>query len=237
MSHAIDFDLGGRHLNHMGYETIKLHTSQKKRILRNYETTAVEDADYVTAKQTTKDDEPPSEDVTCFGCNVAQSCCGYNIDLISSIISGVLLLVTIGCSIAYYDERNILLSRDMLVYAQKTSNMTKAMRHFRTTFKNYSGEDAPIQVPHWRSERDVVVMTVSVKTAKISMFSLLIWVYFWSCFFQWLRYWKSNLYKPWRGPEFSRWLEYLFTSPCQAVLVSIAFGFATLDTLIGHFGM
>jgi len=45
------------------------------------------------------------------------------------------------------------------------------------------------------------------------------------------------LYKPWLGPEFSRWLEYLFTSPCQAVLVSIAFGFGTLDTLLGYFGM
>ena len=133
MSHAIDFDLGGRHLNHMGYETIKIQTGQKKRINEKWPANPSQQAsaDYLTAQQTTKDDEPPSEDVFCLGCNVALCCGGYNIDLISSVISGVLLLVTVICSLVYYDERNILLSQNMLVYAQKTSNMTNAMRHFR----------------------------------------------------------------------------------------------------------
>lgn len=125
----------------------------------------------------------------------------------------------------------------MLLYASNTSNMATSMRTFRSTFQAYSGKDVVIEVPHWDAERRIVVMPVSAFSTKVSMYGFLIWVYFWSCFFQALRYRKTDLYKPWRGPEFSRWLEYLFTSPCQAVLVSIAFGMGTIDILIGHFGM
>jgi len=125
----------------------------------------------------------------------------------------------------------------MLLYASNTSNMATSMRSFRSTFHAYSDKDVVIEVPHWDVDRKIVVMPVSAFSTKVSMYGFLIWVYFWSCFFQALRYRKTGLYKPWKGPEFSRWLEYLFTSPCQAVLVSIAFGMGTIDILIGHFGM
>jgi hypothetical protein len=42
------------------------------------------------------------------------------------------------------------------------------------------------------------------------------------------------LYKPEAGPEFSRWLEYFFTSPLQILIVSSSFGFATVDSLLGQ---
>jgi hypothetical protein len=44
----------------------------------------------------------------------------------------------------------------------------------------------------------------------------------------------SRLYKPWLGPDFSRWMEYLFTSPFQIFIVSTAFGFANRDTVLGR---
>jgi len=51
---------------------------------------------------------------------------------------------------------------------------------------------------------------------------------------------KQNLdgwYKPWLGPEFSRWVEYLCTSPLQIFLVSVAFGTTNISTLLGQCGM
>jgi hypothetical protein len=52
---------------------------------------------------------------------------------------------------------------------------------------------------------------------------------------RWVQY--DKLYKPELGPEFSRWLEYFFTSPLQILIVSSAFGFATVDSLLGQIGM
>jgi hypothetical protein len=47
----------------------------------------------------------------------------------------------------------------------------------------------------------------------------------------------DKLDKPELGPEFSRWLEYFFTSPLQILIVSSSFGFATVDSLLGQSGM
>lgn len=48
---------------------------------------------------------------------------------------------------------------------------------------------------------------------------------------------RERLYKPWLGPDFSRWMEYLFTSPFQIFIVVTAFGFANRDTVMGLCGM
>lgn len=138
-----------------------------------------------------------------------------------------------------FSDAKVLFTQDLLLYAGKSSHMATVMRQFRTSFQDYSGKDVVIQVPHWREEKDIVAMPVSVKGTHVSIIVFLLWVYFWSCFFQYWRYRASQqwYYKPWLGPEFSRWLEYLFTSPSQAVLVSIAFGLSNVDILIGHFGM
>jgi hypothetical protein len=164
------------------------------------------EADYLEAQKTTKDDQPPK--------NANAVCCGFNIDLVSSVTSGILLLITLVYTGLYYNDRKVRVNQNMLLYAHKTSNMTTSMRHFRSTFQAYSGKDVVIEVPHWDDERKIVVMPVSAFSTEVSMFGFLIWVYFWSCFFPASRVWKSDLYKPWRGPEVSRWLEYLFTSPC-----------------------
>lgn len=59
-----------------------------------------------------------------------------------------------------------------------------------------------------------------------------------SILFQGWRCWSyDELYKPEAGPEFSRWLEYFFTSPLQILIVSSSFGFATVDSLLGQSGM
>ena len=44
-------------------------------------------------------------------------------------------------------------------------------------------------------------------------------------------------YFPEKGPEFSRWLEYFFTSPFQILVVALSFGFGNLDSLLGAMGM
>ena len=230
MSRPIDFDLRGLYASPLDGHTVELRTGIKSRVKSDYTHGTDKDSpEYLEGQNTTKDDEPPE--------NARATCCGLNIDLTSSIISGILLAVTVGYAISLRFDRYVRLNQNMLLYASNTSNMSTSMRHFRSTFKDYSGKDVVIEVPHWAAERNIVVMPVSAFSTEVSMFGFLIWVYFWSCVFQASRVWKSKLYKPWRGPEFSRWLEYLFTSPCQAVLVSIAFGMGTLDILIGHFGM
>lgn len=231
MSRPIDFDLRGFYASPLDGHSVQLHTGVKSRLLGDHATDFEKNTrEYEAARKTTNDDEPPA--------NAHARCCAMNIDLVSSIISGVLLLITVVvATLPNTRNRYVRLNQNMLLYASNTSNMTTSMRHFRSTFRDYSGKDVVIEVPHWDAERKIVVMPVSAFSTNVSMFGFLIWVYFWSCYFQSLRVRKSELYKPWKGPEFSRWLEYLFTSPCQAVLVSIAFGMGTLDILIGHFGM
>jgi hypothetical protein len=228
MSRPIDFDLRGFYTSTPDGHTVQLHTDMKSRVNSHYGMVNSE-ADYLEAQKTTKDDQPPK--------NANAVCCGFNIDLVSSVMSGILLLITLVYTGLYYNDRKVRLNQNMLLYAHKTSNMTTSMRQFRSTFQAYSGKDVVLEVPHWTDARDIVMMPVSVFSTEVNMFFFLIWVYFWSFYFQSLRVRKHDLYKPWRGPEFSRWLEYLFTSPCQAVLVSIAFGMGTADILIGHFGM
>jgi hypothetical protein len=87
-------------------------------------------------------------------------------------------------------------------------------------------------------------MTTSVHAGSVSLFGVVLPIYIFSVFFQFMRFRqyctennKEGLYKPWLGPDFSRWLEYLFTSPLQIFVVATAFGFANRDTVSGLCGM
>jgi hypothetical protein len=93
-------------------------------------------------------------------------------------------------------------------------------------------------------------MTTSVHAGSVSLFGVVLPIYIFSVFFQFMRFreyctkeklwWgkgDQGLYKPWLGPDFSRWLEYLFTSPLQIFVVATAFGFANRDTVSGLCGM
>jgi hypothetical protein len=256
MSNAIDFNIGVRYSGQDVSDQSHLITGQKVRAIDGRRARAVFGVDvtssdeYLQAKQADDDDQLHD--------NEKNSCCpsiSPYIDFFSGLISLVCFILSI-CFWGILGPRTVRINQNILVFANRSSaissNMTDAMRHFRTIFKsNFRNEDVVIQVPHYGN--DIAVMQVSVHTATIEIWGLLTWIYFWSSFFQLWRFYQSKelegrksfgfpwphrgLYKPWRGPEFSRWLEYLFTSPCQAVLVSIAFGFGSLDTLLGHFGM
>lgn len=229
MSTPIDFDLRSLYESSAGGQTKQLALGIKPRVRLGH----MDDVDPESHKaaQANNDDIKPRD--------ATSTCCGWNIDLMSSVTSGILLAITIYYASAKFSDANVLFNQDLLLYAGKSSHMATVMRQFRTSFQDYSGKDIVIQVPHWREEKDIVAMPVSVKGTHVSIIVFLLWVYFWSCFFQAWRYRASRqwYYKPWLGPEFSRWLEYLFTSPSQAVLVSIAFGLVNVDVLIGHFGM
>jgi hypothetical protein len=255
MSSAIDFNLGVRYSGQDVSDQSRLITGQKVRAIdgrraRTEFGVDVTGDEYLQAKIADDDDQLHD--------NEKSSCCpsiSPYIDFFSGFISFVCFLTCIGFW-GSRGPRTVRINQNLLVFANRSSaissNMTDAMRHFRTIFKsNFRNEDVVIQVPHYSN--DIAVMPVSVHAATIEIQGLLVWIYFWSSFFQLWRFYQSKelegrksfgfplphggLYKPWRGPEFSRWLEYLFTSPCQAVLVSIAFGFGSLDTLLGHFGM
>ena len=87
-------------------------------------------------------------------------------------------------------------------------------------------------------------MTTSVHAGSVSLFGVVLPIYIFSVLCQGLRAYQycrvgkeKGLYKPWLGPDFSRWLEYLFTSPLQIFVVATAFGFANSDTVTGLCGM
>jgi hypothetical protein len=81
-------------------------------------------------------------------------------------------------------------------------------------------------------------MHANIDAGYFSIWWAALCVFVFSITFQSWRVMNFNcLYKPERGPEFSRWLEYFFTSPLQILIVSAAFGFATLDSLLGQSGM
>jgi hypothetical protein len=254
MASAIDFTVGMTFSDQGVGKKSPYTTGQKVRSV--YYGPQQEDTvgshEYLLAQQVYDDDQQRGdEESSCCMNGPCSKACPY-IDFFSGLISMVCFFTAIGFY-ARLGERTVRLDQNMLIYTNRTnSTMTDAMRHFRTVFhRTYPHEDTVIQVPHYRN--DIAAMSVSVYTTTIEVWGFLIWIYFWSCFFQWWRFYQSKelegrrsfglpwphkgLYKPWLGPEFSRWLEYLFTSPCQAVLVSISFGFGSVDTLLGHFGM
>jgi hypothetical protein len=95
-----------------------------------------------------------------------------------------------------------------------------------------------LQTPTWQDNESGVVMHASIYATNIYIWPLTIAVFTTSVLFQAWRCWSyDELYKPDSGPEFSRWLEYFFTSPLQILIVSSSFGFATVDALLGQSGM
>jgi hypothetical protein len=87
----------------------------------------------------------------------------------------------------------------------------------------------------WRDDETSLVMNSSIYALEIPIFPLAACEFFTSILFQGWRCLKYNkTYKPEKGPDFSRWLEYFFTSPLQILIVSTSFGFATPDSLLGQ---
>jgi hypothetical protein len=86
--------------------------------------------------------------------------------------------------------------------------------------------------------------SIDIHYTTIDLFLIAVPIFVFSCLFQFARYWfyctqanPNGWYKPWLGPEFSRWTEYLCTSPLQIFLVCVAFGTTNISTLLGQVGM
>jgi hypothetical protein len=89
-----------------------------------------------------------------------------------------------------------------------------------------------LQEPTWQDNETGVVMHSSVYATDIYIFPLAFIVFTTSILFQGWRCWqydqgegrsKNRLYNPQKGPEFSRWLEYFFTSGMQEALVLLGY--------------
>ena len=160
---------------------------------------------------------------------------------ISVFFSAVCLLTAIIWRVAAKNSSNLLVrvSRETLLFSNDTS-VEDGMRLLHSTWNKHCEEKHPmlLQVPRWQENESGLVMHSSIYAFDIYIYPAAVAVFVISIFFQGWRWWQyDRLYKPELGPEFSRWLEYFFTSPLQILIVSSAFGFATVDSLLGQIGM
>lgn len=166
------------------------------------------------------------------------------IDLLSALVSFGCLVTSIVLAWSGDKSPYIGVNREMILYSQKP-NVTAAIRLYQSTYNQYCEKHAMRQYqPTWFSDDSNFTgtgMHANVHAGNFALWPLVIWVYLWSTVFQYWRYYmasrqaneKTNFYKP-DGPELSRWVEYFFTSPFQILIVSLSFGFASLDTLLAH---
>jgi len=170
------------------------------------------------------------------------------LERISVFCSFVCLCVSFGFYTSKnFDNLRVRLSRETLIFSNGTA-VEDGMRLLHATWNKDCGANYPmlLQTPTWQDDETGIVMHSSVYATDIYIFPLAFIVFTTSILFQGWRCWqydqgegrsKNRLYNPQKGPEFSRWLEYFFTSPVQILIVSSSFGFATVDSLLGQSGM
>ena len=77
------------------------------------------------------------------------------------------------------------------------------------------------QLEHWDGEA-YSGMDVPINAYRVSLWSLLLWIYLVSVLFQWWRAWNyETTFRP-VGPEPMRWLEYLLSSPLMLMIVAMS---------------
>jgi hypothetical protein len=188
------------------------------------------------------EDTPPQNN-TCIS-RLKSAPAGQKCELISVILS----LLCLAASVIWRfvaekgkasDGIPISISRETLLFS-RNENVTESMQLLHSLWNHDCGNQSRmlLQTPMWQNQETGLVMHGSVYALKIYIFPLACSVFGISVLFQSWRCWCFNgTYKPEKGPDFSRWLEYFFTSPLQITIVSISFGFATLDSLLGQCGM
>lgn len=134
------------------------------------------------------------------------------------------------------------ISREIFMYSRKqpfNDQLRVAHRNYHDYCPDYTFK---LQQPDWKNDADEkydgVGHLMSAYAFSLNLWYVVLWIFAWSTIFQLGRAKGFNKwYFPEKGPEFSRWLEYFFTSPFQILIVALAFGFGSLDTLIGAMGM
>lgn len=138
-------------------------------------------------------------------------------------------------------DLEVRLSRETLLFSRDPS-VIESMRLFHSKWNNNCSDyKLLLQTPTWPAEgqnETGKVMHGSIESITVPIFHIAWPVFLFALIFQTWRWLKYDItYNPQKGPEFSRWLEYFFTSPLQILVVSTSFGFATLDSLLGQCGM
>ena len=167
------------------------------------------------------------------------------LELVSSVLSFFTLLVSIGI-IAQKYPINISLSRNVDLISRDPVAMDY-MKLWHYAADDSCGDNkkfevqllrAPWTSPDNKKTFDGLVVEASVKVSEIELCFLAFFVYVFSTSFQFLRWWCFDSFcNPENGAEFSRWLEYAFTSPLQILIVALAFRITNIDVLLGYFGM
>jgi hypothetical protein len=260
MSSAIDFDFQAIR---MQPGAAPLHTNAKERLLYPLDAVGYREE---KAFKATEADFPLQEEPGFCGCFTSFGPLGRFIELVSFWLSLACLFGTfVALIIALaaepeHEERPRLavvrMSKEVLLFTNETA-MVHAMRHMQTEYNGFCKKadfKMDLQVQTWnesnskqfydRKNSTMYGMTTSVHAGSVSLFIVVFPIYIFSAGFQFVRWYQyctqdklGGLYKPWLGPDFSRWLEYLFTSPFQVFVVATAFGFANRDTVLGLCGM
>ena len=167
------------------------------------------------------------------------------LELASSALSFLCLLGSIGI-IANKYPLNISLSRNVdLISRDPVAMDYMKLWHYAADDSCGSNKEFEVQLlkAPWRSPDnkktfDGLVVEASVKVSEIELCFVAFFIYVFSTSFQFLRWWNFDSFcHPENGAEFSRWLEYAFTSPLQILIVAIAFRITNIDVLLGYFGM
>jgi len=258
MSAAIDFDLSGIRTPRKA----QWHTAQRERLIPTKDpvegdyrqarahAALQQDQPYPAEQQRGCCGHPPGKVLEAFNMAVSALCL---------LVAFVFCMIGVGTKV---DDKmlpsmprlaEVRLSREVLLFTNKP-NLTVAMRHLQSEYKTYcksknyeidlqvpAFEDANVQRFKDRSSSTAYAMSINVSAGSVSLFAAIMPLFAIALLFQTLRFlnyctdvYPEGLYKPWRGPEISRWLEYMFTSPLQIFVVSTAFGFSNRETVLAH---
>lgn len=164
------------------------------------------------------------------------------LEIFSGFLSIVCLITSFVFAMNEGFDKYVHLTRNVIIYSRKPENKF-ALKTWVTQYNDYCpSHPQTLLVPAWetlnKEKYDGVGMLQSVFASKLYIWPLAFTVFLCSAFFQLSRgLWYKQYFNPLDGPDYSRWLEYLVTSPLQVVLVAIAFGFSDRDQLLSWAGV
>lgn len=224
----------------------------------------VEDPYYQRLIATSADDEsypampPPTDDNPHQQVPLGKTLVGYS-GAVSAICAFVcLIMLAIGLGKDGDDDKALVrFTKEILLYSTD-ANLTHGMRHMHSAYAAYCPKNGTqrmlLQTPTWggasenktklKQYADMVALSANLHAHTVSVYVPLLVMLCLSAICQAVRdfeyCWiekREGLYKPWLGPDFSRWLEYLLTSPLQIFIVAAALGVSNWDTVLGLCGM
>jgi hypothetical protein len=138
---------------------------------------------------------------------------------------------------------NIELTRNVQ-FAYNNVSVTDKMRLWHTTVGESCAAgsfDLLLKEPPWENAEKQKYggfsMEGVIHASHVNLNAIAFFIYLFSAGFQGSRFQLFKTKCQPTGPEFSRWLEYAFTSPLQVFLVALTFGVSNIDILLGYFGM